>query len=408
MRLFAGLAQRPFALLWAGRSISALGDGIYLMALAWWVLETTGSAAANGIILICATLPTLLLLLLGGVVVDRLPRRTLLLLSDVLRGLLVSVIAVLAGHHLLAFWHLALLSAAFGIVQAFFGPAYTSIIPEITPREALASANALASLSRQATGILGPALGGLLVALGGTPAAFALDGLSFLLSAACIIAMPALPVVAPKRGTTAHLASASVLGEVRDGLRTVLWAPWLWITIAIAGISNVTLSGPLEAVLPLLVRERLGGSVGAYAALNALDAVGAVMAAVALGQVVRLRHRGPLTYGAWLVAAAALLLMGLPVGLAGVGVAMALCGAALATLNLTWAHTLQELVPPDRLGRVASIDALGSYALLPVAYGLAGAGADRFGAPAVFVAGGAASLVVIGLGLLHPAVRDLD
>ena len=87
MRLFSALSQRAFALLWAGRAISSVGDGIYLGALAWRVLETTGSAAANGVILICATLPTLLLLLVGGIAVDRLPRRTLLLLSDLLRGL---------------------------------------------------------------------------------------------------------------------------------------------------------------------------------------------------------------------------------------------------------------------------------------------------------------------------------
>lgn len=403
MRLFSALSHRSFALLWTGRAISSVGDGIYLVALAWWVIETTGSAAANGIILICATLPTLLLLLVGGVAVDRLPRRTLLLLSDVLRGVLVSVIALLAARHQLAFWHLALLSAAFGTVRAFFSPAYTSIIPQIMPAEALPSANSLARLSAEAAGILGPALGGVLIGLGGTPQAFALDGLSFFLSAGCILAIPAVP--APKRRST---RKPSALGELREGLSTVLRSPWLWITITIAGVSNITFAGPLEAALPLLVRANLGGSAGVYALLNALAAAGAVVAAVALGQAAKLRHRGLVNYGAWLMAAAALAVMGLPVTVVGVGLAIFACGAGIAILELIWAHTLQEMVPADRLGRVASIDALGSYALLPISYGLAGIAADRIGAPAVFVAGGTVSFVLIALGLLHPAVRGLD
>lgn len=403
MRLFAAFTHRPFAALWSGRTISSLGDGVYLIALAWWVIETTGSATANGIILICAIVPTLLLSLVGGVIVDRAPRRALLLISDVVRGLVVGIVALLAWQHLLAFWHLAVLSLIFGTVEAFFYPAYASILPQMTPRESLPSANALARLSGEATGILGPALGGVLLALGNTPLAFALDALSFFVSAGCILAIPAVPV--PPRETA---EKTSALADLREGLVTVLQSPWLWITIAIAGVSNITLSGPLEAALPLLVRQSLHGDVAIYALLNALDALGAVVAAIILGQVVKLRRRGRLAYGAWLVAAVALLAMGLPISAIGAGVAIFAIGAGIAVLELAWVNLLQEIVPPDRLGRVSSIDALGSYALLPLGYGLAGIAADRLGAAPVFVLGGAISAGLIALGLLHPAIRHLD
>ena len=416
MRLFSALAHRPFALLWSGRLISSLGDGLYLVALAWWVLQATGSAAANGLILICATMPLLLLLLVGGVVSDRVSRRGLLVVSDMVRGVVVCLIAFLGWRHLLAFWELALLSVIFGAVRAFFFPAYTSILPQITPREMLPSANSLASLSVEATGILGPALGGVLVAAGSTPLAFALDGVSFFVSAGCILAIPASLVAQPSaRPSGTAPASADVatrqpgaLHDLREGLSTVLRSPWLWVTIAVAGISNITLSGPLEAALPLLVRQGMGAGVGVYALLNALFAVGSAMAAIGLGQAVKLRRRGMLLYRAWIVAAGALLVMGLPVTVAGVGLAIFICGAGIAVVNLVWANTLQELVALERLGRVASVDALGSYALLPVGYGLAGLAADHLGASAVFVAGGAASVFLIGLGLLHPSVRGLD
>ncbi|MGZ3679276.1 MAG: MFS transporter [Ktedonobacterales bacterium] len=403
MRLFSALRYRPFALLWLGRTVSSLGDGVFLVAVAWWVLETTRSASANGLILICETLPLLLLLLVGGAVVDRMPRRRLLLLSDGVRGLVVCSVALLAWQHMLAVWHLAILSIIFGAVRAFFFPAYTSILPQVMPKEALPSANSLASLSRQASGIVGPALGGVLIALGGTPIAFGLDGVSFFLSAACIVAMPFAAST-----SEAHAERAGVLHDVRDGLLIVLRSPWLWITIAVAGVSNITLSGPLEAALPLLVSRSLHANVGVYSLLNTLSALGAALAAVAVGQAAKLRRRGVVTYGAWLVAGVALSFMGLPIGVVGVGVAILVCGAAFATLELVWANTLQEMVSPTQLGRVSSIDALGSYGLLPVGYGLAGLAADHIGPAPTFVVGGAISVIVIALGLLHPGVRKLD
>lgn len=403
MRLFSALRYRSFALLWLGRTVSSLGDGVFLVAVAWWILETTKSASANGLILVCETLPMLLLLLVGGAMVDRVPRRQVLLLSDSVRGIAVCLMALLAWQHMLILWHLAMLAIIFGTVRAFFFPAYTSILPQAAPKEVLPSANSLASLSRQASGVIGPALGGVLVALGGTPLAFGVDALSFFLSATCIVAMPLVSSTSEtpaKRGGMLH--------DVHEGLRIVLRSPWLWITIAVAGVSNITLTGPLEAALPLLVSHSLHAGIAAYSLLNTLSAVGATIAAAALGQAAKLRRRGILAYGAWLTAGVAVSCMGLPITVTGIGVAILICSATFATLELVWANTLQEMVSPTQLGRVSSIDALGSYALLPVGYGLAGLAADHIGAAPTFVVGGAISIVVIGLGLLHPGVRNLD
>jgi len=132
------------------------------------------------------------------------------------------------------------------------------------------------------------------------------------------------------------------------------------------------------------------------------------VAAVVRGRAARLRRRGLLVYGAWIVAALMLLALGLPLPVAAAGVALTIYGAGVSTLGLAWMSTLQDQVPPERLGRVASIDVLGSSALLPLGYGLAGVAADRVGAPVVFLLGGAAGALIIALGLLHPAVRHLD
>lgn len=409
MRLFSALTHRPFALLFAARAISALGDGAYVVALAWYVLQTTGSAAANGVILICTTVPTLVFLLVGGVVADRLPRHRLLLAATTVNGLVVTVIAILAWRHSLAFWHLAVLSAIFGTVEAFSFPAYRGLIPLVLPGEALPSGNSLISLSRQGASILGPALGALVLALSGTPLAFALDALSFFLAGGLILAVRVVPAAAPEpRKDVGRPQAAGALADLREGWATVLRSPWLWITIAVAGVSNITLSGPLEAVLPLLVRQHLRAGASVYALLNTALAVGSVLATASLGQAAKLHRRGLLLYGGWIVAALAIMALGLPIGVVGAALAILICGAGLAVLNLTWAHTLQELVPQEKLGRVSSIDALGSYALTPVGYGVAGVAADALGAAPVFVLGGALSAGIIALGLLHPQVRDLD
>ena len=403
MSLFRALAYRPFALLWAGQTISRLGDGFYLVALAWWVLEETDSAAATGTVLLASTVPELLFLLVGGVAVDRFSRPGLMLASDLLRGAVVGLLALLAWRDTLAFAHVLVAAGLFGLVRAFFYPAYAAVIPELLPREALSSANSLRSIGGEVAAVAGPAIAGLVVAAGGTPLAFALGALSFLVSAACVAAVARLPAL--RRSASGQ---PSVLRDLREGIGTVLGSPWLWITIAIAGFSGVTLDGPMEAALPLLVREELGVGVRAYALLRSLAAVGALLAAVWLGRRARLRRRGPLTYGAWMTAALMAAAIGLPIGVAGVGTAILVFGAAVSTLGLVWTNTLQEQVPREKLGRVASIDALGSSALAPAGYALAGVAADQFGSSPFFVAVGAISAAIIGLGLLHPAIHRLD
>jgi hypothetical protein len=403
MKVFRAFSNRSFALLWSGQTISRLGDSLYTIALAWWVLEKTGSAAAMGVVLICSEIPMILLLLLGGVLVDRLPRIRLMLVSDLLRGGVVFLIALLSFQQWLELWQIFVMSAIFGIVQAFFYPAYTALIPELVPPEMLPSANSLKSISIDAAQFIGPAIGALIIALGGTPLAFALDGVSFVISALCLVALPRMPAL-HQPGEKEE----GVLQDMREGISTVLASPWLWITLVVASVSTIFLVGPYEAALPLLVKQRFGERVGFYALFTSLSAIGSIIAAFWLGRFKQLRRRGLLTYGAWLVASLMLMAVGLPLSVGGVSLAILIQGVAFVVLGLAWTNTLQEFVPSGLLGRVASIDLLVSSGLLPIGFGLAGIAADRLGASLVFVLGGAISASVIALGLLHPAIRGVD
>ncbi len=403
MELFRSLKHRAFAFLWSGQTISRLGDSLYRIALAWWVLEKTGYATAMGTVLIFSFAPMLVFLLVGGVAVDRLPRGRVMFASDVLRGALVAAVAALAFAQSLEIWHIYIASIVFGFVDAFFQPAYTAIVPEIVPTDSLPSANSLTSLSAQITGIVGPALGSLIVAQGGTSTAFAFDGVSFFVSAACLI-----PLVGARAGAPSNAPGGSALRDFRAGVAAVFASPWLWITISIFALSNITLSGPTSVALPFLVKDTLHADVNALGWLYSMAALGSILGAVWLGRFKKIRRRGLVAYCATIVGGVMVLAYGLPISIIGVSIAALVLGGSIAFFSLIWTNTLQELVPREMLGRVSSIDMLGSFVLLPIGFGITGWATDRLGAATVFVIGGAFSALLAALALLHPAIRGLD
>ncbi len=190
--------------------------------------------------------PMLLLLLVGGVAVDRFHRIRLMLASDLSRGVAVGIIALLAFTQRLELWQLCTMSAFFGLVGAFFYPASTAAIPDLVPTEHLLSANSLRRISLQVAQVFGPGIGAAIIALGGTPLAFALDGASFVISAACLLALPGKPA----RRNSSSKERTSPLHDLRAGIGTVLQSPWLWVTIAAACVSTIFLSGPMRQYCP--------------------------------------------------------------------------------------------------------------------------------------------------------------
>jgi hypothetical protein len=277
MSILRALRCRPFALLWTGQTISRLGDSLYRIALAWWVLEETGSAEAMGTVLLFSFAPMLLFLLVGGVVVYRLPRLKVMFAADLLNGAVVGVVAYLAATGRLQVVHVYAASAVFGMAEAFFFPAYNASIPQIVPAESLPSANSLTSLSWQLSSVVGPALGATIVATAGVPAAFALDSASFLVSAMFLV--PMLGVLAAPRPSA---AKPSGLADLRQGLGLVLSKPWLWVSIGVFAFINVTDSGPRNVALPFLIHDQLGLEVNALGMVSGITAVGSVLSAIYL------------------------------------------------------------------------------------------------------------------------------
>ena len=187
--LLSPLRHRDFRVLWTGMAVSLVGDGIFIVAMAWEAYSLWNSPYALALVGIGGTIPTVLFLLPGGVVSDRFDRRSVMLWADALRGLAVGALAVLAFASVLRLWELVALVGVYGIGTAFFTPAFDAIVPDLLPADDLAAANALDQFVRPiAFRLAGPAIGGVLVAAG-TGIAFAVDAASFAVSGVAVLLM---------------------------------------------------------------------------------------------------------------------------------------------------------------------------------------------------------------------------
>lgn len=326
----------------------------------------------------------------------------MLLGSNVAHTLLLLVALALLVNGKLELTHLYILSGCFGLLSAFFMPASLSIVPQLVPREVLPRANALRALAAEFTGIVGPTLGGVLITAGGLSLALAFDTLTFGLGALCLLA------VRPQSVRRERLAAqpVSYLQDLKGGLAYVASSSWLWVTIVLFSFGNVFAGGAAAVLLPLFSETRFAGASALGWLLSSM-AGGALLAALVLNRV-RLRRRGWTAYLAVAMAGMSLMALSLSPNLLVALVMMTAFGASLAVFGVVWETTMQSLVPQDVLGRVVSLDMLGSFALLPLGHLLTGTLAETYGAAAILLVYGGATLALALIGLWVPAVRQLD
>jgi MFS family permease len=209
--------------------------------------------------------------------------------------------------------------------------------------------------------------------------------------------------------TTASMGGKlrNAFNDFREGYLAVIASPWLWITIVLFGFVNAT-SSPMAVSLPFLIKNNLHADVEVLGLFNSMSAVGFVVGAIAMGSVKKLRHRGPLAYLGTVLYGFFIATFGMSTFIPVLAGAAFLGGVVISIFSLIWTNTLQELVSRERLGRVASIDALGSFVLLPIGYGISGWATDLIGAPLVFLIGGGLTAGLALLGLSNRSVRELN
>jgi predicted MFS family arabinose efflux permease len=394
----AALRHRDFALLWSGQSVSLIGDGIYTVALALETLRIDNHPLALSLVLAARLLPTVLLLVVGGVIVDRIPRRFAMLASDATRGTVVAVIAALVALGTLHIWELIVLSIVFGAADALFYPASTAVTPEILPAELLVQGSALNHTSETvAQNLLGPALGGLVVAALGYAWGFAFDAASFAVSAGCVLAMASRPRPEP--------SGHSALADAREGLRYVRSQRWLWVSLAGAGFGNFIAFAPLAVLVPLLIRNVLQQGPVALGLVLATGGVGGALTAILVARFGAPRLRITWMWGGWATAGGAIALLALAPNPWAAGACVFVVIGGLMLGNVLWGPMMQELVPPELLGRASSVDWLVSLSLSPLGVLVAGSAAGVIGTRTTMLIGGCMSCCLIGI-LFVPGVRD--
>jgi MFS family permease len=392
------LAQRDFRLLFLGQSASAIGDQVVIVALALFITRSTGSATDLGIVLAAGSLPMMALLLFGGVWADRLPRHRIMIVCDLVRAALHTMLAVLILTGSVQIWQMAVLEALFGAARAFFQPAYTGLIPQTVPEDQIQEARALTSTSESLAVMIGPALATALVLGAGAGEAFLFDAATFLLSAALLLGVHPRP-----RGDTYQ--TESVLHELVAGWREVASRPWVWATIgAFAGVV-LCVYAPWYTLLPGIARDLYGGT-GVFGAVESISGAGAVLAGLV---AVVWRPAKPLLVGLLLIELwpATSIAAALAAPLALVLALSFAAGFGFGLLLIFWEVALAEHIPPSALSRVSAYDWMGSMALMPLGFLIAGPLAASFGAREVLAVGAVIGLALIAMALLPRSTRSL-
>ena len=391
------LRERSVARYLAAVTVTGLGSGMATVALAFAVLEF-GGAIDLGIVLLARELPMVLFVLLGGVFADRVPRRTILVGSDLVKGGAQVVTALLLFSGLADVWNVAVLQTVFGVAAAFSRPATIGLIREAVSDARLQEANAVVQLSYSVMSIAGPAAGALVVAAGGPALAIAIDATTFFASAALTASMRLAP--------TARSASVSILADLREGWRELMARHWAVVVIGAFGLFQLTYFPALLVLGPLVAKEALGGPA-AWGTILAVESAGAVVGGMF---ALRLRVRRPLVACLLLVLPAGLLLAALavPLPLAAIAAICFAVGVGFALGNMLWITALQRNVPEHLLSRISSFDWLGSVALNPIGYAVIGPIAAVLGTGETLLVAAALNItVVIGSVLLVPSLRSI-
>jgi MFS family permease len=391
------LQEREFRLFFTGQLVSLLGGAVTPFALAWAVLDLTGSARDLGFVIAANTAPLVIFLLVGGVFADRLPRRGVMLTADVARMAVQAATAVLLLSHTARIWELIVLQALAGTGTAFFNPASTGLTPMTVSAGRLQEANALRGISMGLTQFAGPALAGILIVTVGPGYALAIDAASFGVSA-YYLARLHLP-------QHVSLPPQSFGRDLLDGWRDFTARSWVWLVVVSASLGNMM--GGVWLVLAAVWIKNGHGGAGAWTTILVVSAIGGLAAGAT---ALRLRPRRPLLLASIAVVpnAAPMIVLALQLPWPVLIVTALVTGFGNMLFNTLWETTLQQHIPPASLSRVSAYDWFGSLLCEPIGVALAGVVAAGIGMSRTLWIAAAVDLVAVLAIVAAPSVRHLQ
>lgn len=384
--------------------LTTFASGMWVVALVWEVIRLDGGPGALSFVTASSAVGILLPALLGGVVADRVPQKSILLAVATVELVGFGVVAVLAATDVTRLWHLAVVALATGTGMAFYYPAYSAWLPALVPEQHLMAVNGFEGMVRPLVHqAAGPAVAGAVVGAFAPSVAFGLATASVGLGLLALTAVPRTAVrraapdpVAPLVGEAATPAGlvATALADIREGVAYMRRTPWLLGTLLFASLMTLAVMGPLEVLVPYLLKDRLDGGPGDHALVLAAFGVGGAVGSMAMASLQMPRRYLTLMNVLWGVGCLPLAAMGLATAVWQVVAAGFFLGAFFSAPMVIWGTLLQRRVPPHLLGRVAGLDFFVSLALMPVSMALAGPLATLLGVEAVFVVAGCVPLLL--------------
>jgi len=380
-------------------AVSLLGDGVFLVAVAWQAYQISNRPSSLAYVGISISVPQVATLLIAGAVSDRISRRTILLMADIARASALVVLTTIVVDGDASLGALCVVGAVLGVGTAFAAPAMDAMVPQLVAKSQLIQANVIDQFTRPAAiQLAGPALGGVAVATLGPSGAFCFDAATFAFSALCVSRMRC-------SGEVASTTAAGLRHEVLEGFRYVRRHAWLWATFVSAALTYLLFIGPTQVLLPFIVRNSLHQSATTYGVVLAAGGVGALIGALFAGWHPESRRPLVFIYGSWALATLAVAGYGIAANAWALAETAVVMNGAEAAGTVVWATLKQRRVENSMLGRVSSIDWCVSTALLPASYALTAPIASLLGPRTTLVlAGELGAAVTLGF-LLLPGLR---
>ncbi len=368
------LWNRNFLLLWQGQLVSILGDVVYAIALGFWILAKTGSTSLMGALMAASVLPRVLVSPVAGVVVDRLERRGLMVWMDVIRGTAVVAVGAVGIAGLLEVWMVFAAGILLGLCGAFFTPAVSAVIPDITPSGRVVQANSVFSMLQTGGNIIGNSAGGTLFQALGAPLLFLFNGLSYLFSAGSLL-FARFPRVRHPEGAR-HFGA-----DLRAGMSFVWRIRGLRLMILVAGVMNFFTNMAIMLILPFYQRTptlgpaRYGIAMACFTGGMFLGMVATAVAKIAPSR------RARLFLGCGVATFALLIVFPFVPVFPAAAAVLAAAGLANAVLNVLFMSVVQLAVPQDMRGKVFSLVSMVLQGLTPIAFAIGGVAAESIPLP---------------------------
>lgn len=367
-------AHREYRVLIAALAISIFGSGMWAVAMVYQVIHLGGGPLELSMVAAAGSAGLVAFVLAGGIAADRIPQRRLIIAVEGANLAVIAAVSGLALAGLLQIWHLALGAFVLGVGAAFFFPAYSAILPRILPPGDLLAANGMEGTMRPVLQqAAGPAVAGVVVAALSPSHAVTAVAACHLLAFIVLNFLGQHALAAPGMAASAEPAGKSTfVQDLREGVAYTVRTPWLLWTLVWACISVLFLIGPIEVLIPFVVRDQLGGDSRMFGFLLAVLGAGAALGSLLTASLPLPRRYLTVMMAAWGAGTLPLAAVGIMDSFWAVAAALFVFGATGSVGMVIWGTLLQRRVPPHLLGRVSSLDFFVSLALMPVSMALAG------------------------------------